>query len=80
MALYCQGLLMARASWDKDGMALKVKHFSKDLVSWEEKGKSVRFALESVKPNAARFAGLTMKRRGDMLEISVRMRSKTCWM
>lgn len=60
---------------DDHGMALKVKHFSKDFVAWEDKEGAVRFAAESVKPGEARFSGLTIKRDGDGLDLSLRMRS-----
>ncbi len=60
---------------DEEGMALKVKHFSKDFVAWEDKEGAVRFGLESVKPDEASFSGLTMKRDGDKLDLCIRMRS-----
>ena len=60
---------------DTEGMALKVKHFSKDFVAWEDKEGSVRFRFESVTPNDARFSGLTMNRDGDKLDLSIRMSS-----
>ena len=60
---------------DSEGMALKVKHFSKDFVAWEDKEGAVRFRLESVEPNDAQFSGLTMNRKGDKLDLSIRMRS-----
>ncbi len=60
---------------DAEGVALKVKHFSKDFVAWEEKEGAVRFGFESVKPNDARFSGLTMNRDGDKLDLSIRMSS-----
>ena len=60
---------------DEEGMALKVKHFSKDFVAWEDKEGAVRFGLESVKPDEASFSGLTMKRDGDKLDLSISMRS-----
>ncbi len=67
---------------DKEGMALKVKHFSKDFVAWEDKEGAVRFGLESVKSGEADFAGLTMKRDGDKLDLQIKMRSSdgsTAW-
>lgn len=59
---------------DAEGMALKVKHFSKDFVSWEDKEGSVRFALESAEPDAATFSALTMNREGDRLDLRIRIR------
>ena len=61
---------------DDKGWSLKVKHFSKDFVAWETKKKCVRFALESVGPNAARFSGLTIKRDGDALRLELQMRMR----
>ena len=60
---------------DEEGMALKVKHFSKEFVAWEDKDGAVRFGLESVKPNEASFSGLTMKRDGNKLDLRISMRS-----
>lgn len=60
---------------DDDGMAMKVKHFTKDFVAWEDKKGALRFALESVAPDEAQFSGLEFKRDGDALKIRLRMRS-----
>ena len=49
---------------DAGGMALKVKHFDKDFVAWENKEDAIRFRFESVEPNDAKFSGLTMSRDG----------------
>ncbi|MEE2882893.1 MAG: DUF6265 family protein [Planctomycetota bacterium] len=59
---------------DDDGFALKVKHFSREFVAWEDKEGAVRFPYESVKKGDARFSGLTFARDQDKLEIKVRMR------
>ncbi|MDP6928518.1 MAG: DUF6265 family protein [Planctomycetota bacterium] len=59
---------------DAEGFALKVKHFSKEFVSWEDQQSSVRFAYESVKKDDARFSGLTLVRNDDQLDIKLRMR------
>jgi hypothetical protein len=61
---------------DDDGFSLKVKHFSKEFVSWEEKEGAVRFPFESMSKDGARFRGLTFTRDGDDLEIKVRMGSQ----
>ncbi len=58
---------------DDEGFALKVKHFSREFVSWEDKEGAVRFAYQSVKKDDARFSGLTLARDNDKLEIKVRM-------
>lgn len=60
---------------DADGWALKVKHFSKEFTSWEEKDEAVRFALEDVEGWRADFKGLKVVRAGDRLVVSVRFRS-----
>lgn len=61
---------------DDKGFAMKVKHFSKEFVSWEDKETATRFDFESVKRDDARFKGLTLARDGDELEIKVRMRMR----
>ena len=60
---------------DAGGMALKVKHFDKDFVAWENKEDAIRFRFESVEPNDAKFSGLTMSRDGDKLDLRIRMSS-----
>ena len=59
---------------DDEGFALKVKHFSREFVAWEDKESAVRFPYQSVKKGDARFSGLTFARDQDKLEIKVRMR------
>lgn len=59
---------------DGDDIVMKVKHFTRELVGWEEKEDAVEFVLEHVEPNHARFKGLTLTRDGDALDISLRMR------
>ncbi len=61
---------------DDDGFSLKVKHFSKEFVSWEEKEGAVRFPFESMSEDGILFRGLTFTRDGDDLEIKVRMGSQ----
>lgn len=61
---------------DAKGGYLKVKHFSKDFVGWEEKAVAVRFDLESVRRDRAVFKGLTLERRKEKLDVRVRMRSQ----
>ncbi len=60
---------------DDEGMSMKVKHFSRDFVAWEDKKGAIRFDLESVEPDEAQFSGLELKRDGDSLEIRLRMSS-----
>ncbi len=61
---------------DDDGFSLKVKHFSREFVSWEDKEGAVRFPFESMSKDGARFRGLTFSRDDDDLEIKVRMTSQ----
>ncbi len=60
---------------DAEGMALKVKHFDKDFIAWEDKEDAIRFRFESVEPNDAKFSGLTMNRDGDKLDLRIRLSS-----
>ena len=53
---------------ERDGsLVLRVKHFTKDFVGWEEKADSVDFPLVKTGKNEAYFNGLTFKRDGDQL-------------
>ena len=61
---------------DEKGFALKVKHFSKDFVAWEDKKGCVRFAAESVTKNTAKFNGLRFARDRNKLEIKLRMKGR----
>lgn len=61
---------------DEEGISMKVKHFSRDFVAWEDKKGAIRFDLESVEFDEAQFSGLQIKRDGDSLEIRLRMSSK----
>ena len=60
---------------EAEGIVMKIKHFTPNLVGWEEKDDAVRFALEDLAPNRARFEGLTAVRTGDELEIKVLIHS-----
>lgn len=44
-------------------LVLRLKHFSADLVGWEEKDKSVEFPFVSVTKNELQFKGLVFKRQ-----------------
>ena len=52
-----------------DGPALRVKHFTPDLIGWEEKDDFVSFALKETGPEMARFDGLiiTLTADGDLI-------------
>ncbi len=42
-------------------LVLRLKHFSSELVGWEEKDKSIEFPLTSISEKEARFDGLTFQ-------------------
>jgi hypothetical protein len=48
-----------------DTLIFKLKHFNKDLTGWEEKDKTVDFALVKVTKNKVYFNGLTLERIND---------------
>lgn len=50
-------------------VALKVKHFTREFVGWEEKEDFVTFPLVRLGENEAYFSGLTFRRNGDNLSI-----------
>lgn len=56
-----------------DNVVMKVKHFTRDFVGWEEKEDAVTFVLEEVGPNRAKFKGLTLERDGDELDIMLKL-------
>jgi len=66
---------------EKDStLALKLKHFSKDLSAWEEKEKWITFNLVKIENQTAYFDGLTYHREGDKLTISLKLTSdKKTW-
>lgn len=57
-----------------DTVEMRIKHFDADLTGWEEKDEFLTFPLIEVKPNEARFSGLTLRREGDRLTIYLAMR------
>jgi len=46
-------------------LSLKVKHFSADFHSWEEKEDYINFRLVKVEPDALHFGGISFYRKGD---------------
>lgn len=50
---------------------LRIRHFHPDATAWEEPDKALVFPLLEVQPNLARFQGLTYRRDGDRLTITV---------
>lgn len=61
---------------EKAGLVMKLKHFTPELVGWEEKADTVTFELERLEPGKAFFEGLTIERDGDRLEVRVRIKYK----
>jgi hypothetical protein len=57
-------------------LAYRLKHFSDELVGWEEKDKYVSFPLVAIEANAAYFDGLTLRREGDTLISAVLVRQR----
>lgn len=56
----------------QDSLVLRLKHFSGELVGWEEKDKYVEFPLVRVSDRVAEFAGLTFTRMNqDAMHITV---------
>ena len=50
---------------DGESLTLRLKHFDRDLVGWEERHEYVEFPLVRVEKDAAYFAGLTYRRVGE---------------
>lgn len=62
---------------EKDGViSLKVKHFSPDLVAWEEKEKFVEFPWIEKDDKGCYFEGITFAPEGNKLAIYVAMKGK----
>jgi hypothetical protein len=58
-----------------DGLYLRLKHFNRGLIGWEEKEKSIGGPLTALEKNKATFDWLTFERRSDdLLVISLRMK------
>lgn len=55
-------------------LVYRLKHFSGELVGWEEKGEMEAFPLVALEENAAYFDGLTVRREGDTLISAVLVR------
>lgn len=50
----------------KDSLLLRLKHFDKSLVGWEEKEESVEFPLVGITEGEVQFDGLTFKKVDDL--------------
>ena len=59
-----------------DGLRLRVKHFNADFTAWEDKAVWHSFEPLSVEPDVLKFKGLTLKRSGSDLLITVTLRAK----
>ena len=58
-------------------VVLRLKHFSPDLVGWEEKDKTVDFKFVKKERNRAYFSGLTFERKnGKELNIFLALKQK----
>jgi hypothetical protein len=55
-------------------LSLRVKHFTAELVAWEEKDKFVEFRLVAAAADELRFDGLTLRRTPEGLRIHLAMR------
>lgn len=58
------------------GLRLRVKHFNPDFTAWEEKGEWHSFEPVAAEPDLLKFKGLTFRRTGDELLITVTLRAK----
>jgi hypothetical protein len=52
-------------------LTLKLKHFGPDLKGWEAQDKCAEFKLVKVEKDAVFFAGLTMRKRADGIDVYV---------
>ena len=50
---------------DGESLTLRLKHFDRDLVGWEERDEYVEFPLVRLEKDAVYFAGLTYRRIGE---------------
>lgn len=61
---------------EDDTLSLRLKHFDKSLVGWEEKDKYVEFPFVSLSESELVFQGLRFKRIGDdQMQIRVKVKS-----
>lgn len=70
--VFSEHLMLAR---ERDGIVLKVKHFSPEFVAWEEKADAIRFRLETLRANEAIFKGMRIRRTAEGLEFVIRFKS-----
>jgi hypothetical protein len=61
---------------DDGRLGIKVKHFTKDFIAWEEKDEYTHFKLVRIDDNAVHFSGISFYRVGeDRMEVYLVMRS-----
>jgi len=61
---------------DAGSLTFRVKHFNPDITGWEEKDESVDFPLVAIGDREVYFDGLTLRRRGDTLQVFLSMRGR----
>ncbi|MFD2037325.1 DUF6265 family protein [Belliella marina] len=61
---------------EKGLLYLKIKHFGRDLVGWEEKEEWTTFKFIKSEGQTAYFSGLTFHRENDQLTIKLLINSK----
>jgi len=57
-------------------LVYRLKHFTGELVGWEEKDELVSFPLVAIEDEAAHFDGLTLRREGDTLVSAVLVKQR----
>ena len=61
---------------EKDELVMKVKHFTREFVAWEDKPDYVTFQLVEASAQEAHFKGLSIQRSGDTLEMALTLHGK----
>jgi hypothetical protein len=54
---------------ENGSLVIRLKHFHPDMRGWEEKDKSVSFALVAKEPGAVHFEGMSFHPKGDTLTV-----------
>ena len=57
-------------------LVYRLKHFTGELIGWEEKDQLVSFPLVAIEPRAIYFNGLTLRLDGDTLVSAVLVRQR----
>ena len=60
---------------ESGSLLLRIKHFHADLKGWEDRDQAMEFPLLALRQQEACFDGLTLRRRGDVLEAFVAAKS-----